>query len=45
MKYLDGQPLTQILNRLPGPGELSLALRLRILTNVVAGLEHGHTSQ
>jgi serine/threonine protein kinase len=43
MEYLDGQPLTRVLNRLRGPGELSLALRLRILTNVLAGLEHAHT--
>jgi serine/threonine-protein kinase len=43
MEYLDGQPLTQILNRLRGPGELSLPLRLRIVTSVLAGLEHAHT--
>jgi serine/threonine-protein kinase len=43
MEYLDGQPLTHILNRLRGPGELSLPLRLRIVTNVLAGLEHAHT--
>lgn len=43
MEYLDGQPLTRVLNRLRGPGELSLPLRLRILTNVLAGLEHAHT--
>ena len=43
MEYLDGQPLTRILNRLRGPGDLGLPLRLRILTNVLAGLEHAHT--
>src|SRR4029077_7781569 len=32
MEYLDGQPLPRVLNRLRGPGELSLPLRLRILT-------------
>ncbi|HEY7374072.1 MAG TPA: serine/threonine-protein kinase [Polyangia bacterium] len=44
MEYLDGQPLTRILNRLlRGPGALSLPLRLRILSCVLAGLEHAHT--
>ena len=46
MEYLDGQPLTRVLNRLlRGPGELSLPLRLRILMSVLAGLEHAHTLQ
>jgi serine/threonine-protein kinase len=44
MEYLDGQPLTRVLNRLlRGPTALSLALRLRILMRVLAGLEHAHT--
>ena len=44
MEYLHGQPLTRILNRmLRGPGQLSLPLRLRILTSVLAGLEYAHT--
>jgi len=44
MEYLDGQPLTRVLNRmLRGPGELGLPLRLRILTRVLAGLEYAHT--
>jgi serine/threonine-protein kinase len=44
MEYLDGQPLTRILNRLlRGSTDLSLSLRLRILTRVLAGLEHAHT--
>ena len=44
MEYLDGQPLTRILNRLlRGPGELGLPLRLRIVASVLAGLEHAHT--
>jgi eukaryotic-like serine/threonine-protein kinase len=43
MEYLDGQPLTRVLNRLRGPDELSLALRLRIIISVLAGLEHVHT--
>jgi serine/threonine protein kinase len=43
MEYLDGQPLTRVLNRqLRGPHELGLPLRLRILANVLAGLEHAH---
>ena len=44
MEYLDGQPLTRVLNRLlRGPGGLSLPLRLRILTSMLAGLEYAHT--
>jgi len=44
MEYLHGQPLTRIMNRmLRGSGQLSLPLRLRILTSVLAGLEHAHT--
>ena len=44
MEYLDGQPLTRVLNRLlRGPSDLSLPLRLRILTKILAGLEHAHT--
>jgi len=44
MEYLDGQPLNRVLNRLlRGPSQLSLPLRLRILTRVLAGLEYAHT--
>jgi len=44
MEYLDGQPLTRILNRLlRGSNDFGLPLRLRILTRVLAGLEHAHT--
>jgi eukaryotic-like serine/threonine-protein kinase len=44
MEYLDGQPLTRVLNRLlRGPGGLSLPLRLRILTSMLAGLEYAHS--
>jgi len=44
MEYLHGQPLTRILNRmLRGSSQLSLPLRLRILTSVLAGLEYAHT--
>jgi eukaryotic-like serine/threonine-protein kinase len=44
MEYLDGQPLTRVLNRLMrGSNALSLPLRLRVVTSVLAGLEHAHT--
>ena len=44
MEYLDGQPLTRVLNRLRADrASSSLPLRLRILTSVLAGLEHAHT--
>jgi serine/threonine-protein kinase len=44
MEYLDGQPLTRVLSRLVrGPNALSLPLRLRVMMNVLAGLEHAHT--
>ncbi len=43
MEYLDGQPLTRVMNRLRGTTELSVPLRLRILMSVLAGLEHAHT--
>jgi serine/threonine protein kinase len=41
MEYLHGQPLTTVLNRV-GSGELSLALRLRILVEALAGLHYAH---
>src|SRR4051812_26534107 len=43
MEYLDGQPLTRVMNRLRGTDELSVPLRVRILMSVLAGLEHAHT--
>jgi eukaryotic-like serine/threonine-protein kinase len=44
MEYLDGQPLTRVLTRLlRGSNALSLPLRLRVVMNVLAGLEHAHT--
>jgi eukaryotic-like serine/threonine-protein kinase len=43
MEYLDGQPLTRVMNRLRGTDELTVPLRLRILMSVLAGLEHAHT--
>ncbi len=42
MEYLDGQPLTRVLNRLRDSGGLSIPLRLRILSSVLAGLDHAH---
>ena len=41
-EYVDGQPLSRVLNRLVGSGILSLALRLKILTNILAGLDYAH---
>jgi serine/threonine-protein kinase len=45
MEYLDGQPLTRVQNRLSagrGTTELTLALRLRIIIEILAGLGHVH---
>jgi serine/threonine protein kinase len=45
MEYLDGQPLTRVQNRLSaarGATELTLALRLRIIIEILAGLGHVH---
>ena len=41
MEYLHGQPLTTVMNRV-GSDELSLALRLRILVDALAGLHYAH---
>src|SRR5215471_11336871 len=43
MEYLDGQSFTRVLNRLRGSDELTLAIKLRVLTGVLAGLEYAHT--
>jgi eukaryotic-like serine/threonine-protein kinase len=44
MEYLDGQSLARAINRFrQTPNDLSLALRLRIISSVLAGLEHAHT--
>jgi serine/threonine protein kinase len=43
MEYLEGQPLSNVLTRLSASPELGLATRLRIVTGVLAGLEHAHT--
>jgi len=42
MEYLHGQTLTAVLNRLGGPRELSLQLRLRVVADVLAGLHYAH---
>jgi serine/threonine-protein kinase len=44
MEYLEGQPLARLSNRFRQlPGGLSLGLRLRIISGVLAGLDHAHT--
>ena len=42
MEYLDGQPLSRVLNRLVGPGALSLAMQIRIVVNLLAALDYVH---
>jgi serine/threonine-protein kinase len=42
MEYLHGQTLTAVLNRLGGPRELNLQLRLRIVADILAGLHYAH---
>ena len=42
MEYLDGQPLTRVLNRLVGSRSMSWPLKLRILANVLAALDYAH---
>ena len=42
MEYLHGQTLTAVLNRLGGPRELSLQLRMRVVADVLAGLHYAH---
>jgi serine/threonine-protein kinase len=42
MEYLHGQTLTAVLNRLGGPRELSLQLRMRIVCEILAGLHYAH---
>jgi serine/threonine protein kinase len=42
MEYLHGQPLGRVLNRLRGPGDLTLPLRLRIVAQVLEGLGYAH---
>lgn len=42
MEYLEGQPMHHVLNRLHPEGGPSLALWLRILIDVLAGLDYAH---
>ena len=42
MEYLAGQPLSQVLSRLRGSGQLAPALRLQILRQVLLALDHAH---
>ncbi|HEX4404777.1 MAG TPA: serine/threonine-protein kinase [Polyangia bacterium] len=42
MEYLDGQALTSVLTRLGGAPELTLPMRLRIISSVLAGLDYAH---
>jgi len=42
MEYLDGQPLTSVLGRLGGAPALTLPMRLRIVSGVLAGLDYAH---
>jgi tRNA A-37 threonylcarbamoyl transferase component Bud32 len=42
MEYLHGQTMTAVMNRLGGPRELSLQLRLRVVADVLAGLHYAH---
>ena len=42
MEYLEGQPLNRIIHRLQKTGGLPLAMNLKILSDVLAGLHHAH---
>jgi eukaryotic-like serine/threonine-protein kinase len=42
MQYLDGQPLSVLLDRLRASGSLSLDVHLQILCEVLAGLHYAH---
>src|SRR5690349_18739865 len=42
MEYLDGQPLSRVINRVRGRSALSLKLWLGIISNVLAGLDYAH---
>ena len=45
MEYLDGQPLVRALNRVAHTGQdFSVPMRLRIVADVLAGLQHAHTA-
>ncbi len=42
MEYLEGQPLNRIVHRLQKSGGLPLAMHLKIISDVLAGLHHAH---
>jgi eukaryotic-like serine/threonine-protein kinase len=42
MEYLEGQPLNRILHRMGRNGALPLAMHLRIICEVLGGLQHAH---
>ncbi len=42
MEYLEGQPLNRIFARLAGGGELTRAMKVRLLVDALAGLHHAH---
>ena len=42
MEYLEGQPLNRILHRLGRNGALPLGMHLRIICDVLSGLQHAH---
>jgi serine/threonine-protein kinase len=41
-EFLDGQPLGRALSRLRGPAALPLAHRLRVVSDLLAALDHAH---
>ncbi len=43
MEYLDGQPLSTLLNRARGDQEIPLAEYLRLIAELARGLHHAHT--
>jgi serine/threonine-protein kinase len=42
MEFLDGQPLTEVMQRATNDPRISLPIRLRILCDVLSGLHHAH---
>jgi len=42
MEFLDGQPLTEVMQRATSDPRITLPVRLRILCDVLSGLHHAH---
>jgi len=42
MEFLDGQPLTEVMQRATNDPRITLPVRLRILCDVLSGLQHAH---